>query len=201
MRTIVLASNNKHKIEEFKQLFKNDTILSLDDIGFTEEIEENGKTFLDNSLIKAKNIHEYLKKKNIEAVVMADDSGLCVNTLNGEPGIYSARYAGIHGNDKLNRKKLLDSLSNKEDRSAYFLCVIVEYLTNGNYIYAEGKTEGIILEKETGDDSFGYDCLFYSNELNKSFGEATSEEKNSVSHRARAIQNIKELEKNIFNEF
>jgi len=195
MRTIVLASNNKHKIEEFKQLFKNDMILSLNDIGFSEEIEENGKTFLDNALIKAKTIHDYLKSKNIEAVVMSDDSGLCVNSLNGEPGIYSARYSGIHGNDKLNRKKLLDNLSNKEDRNAYFLCVIVEYLIDGSYIYAEGKTAGVILEEEIGDDSFGYDCLFYSNELKKSFGEATSTEKNSVSHRARAIHNIKELEK------
>lgn len=197
MKRIVLASNNKHKIKEFKELFTDYEILSLDNIGFNNEIEENGLTFLDNSLIKAKTIHDFLKEKNIEACVIADDSGLCVNCLNGDPGIYSARYAGIHGNNILNRKKLLENLKEKEDRSAYFMCVIVKYYPDGSYIYGEGKTEGIILEEEIGDTSFGYDCIFFSNDLKKSFGQATDHEKNSVSHRARAVANLIQKEKSL----
>jgi len=199
MRTIVLASSNNHKIQEFKQMFPNDKILSLYDINFNDEIEENGKTFLENALIKAKTIHEYLKKNNMEASVIADDSGLCVNSLNGLPGIYSARFSGEHGNDIENRKKLLKELENKKDRSAYFNCCLVEIFSNGDYITAEGRTHGIILEKETGDTSFCYDCLFYSNDLKKSFGEASNEEKNDVSHRGRAISNLIEEEKKYFS--
>ena len=194
MKIRILASNNKHKIKEFKQIFKEDEILSLNDIGYYEEIAETGTTFLENALIKAKTIHEYLKKTNKAATVIADDSGLCVNSLNGEPGVYSARYSGDH-NDAQNREKLLNELKDKSDRSAYFVCLIVEYLEDGSYVFVEGKTYGKILEEEKGDTSFGYDCLFYSTELKKSFGEATNEEKNSVSHRGRAIVSLIEKEK------
>lgn len=195
MRTIVLASSNKHKIEEFKQMFPNDTILSLKDINYIDEIEENGTTFFENSLIKAKTIHNYLKSQNIEASVIADDSGLCVYSLDGMPGIYSARYAGNHGNNQENRNKLLKELENKNDRGANFTCCLVEYFPNGEYIHVEDTTEGYILEEETGDTSFGYDCLFFSTEINKCFGCATHEEKNSVSHRGRAISKLIEEEK------
>ena len=197
MKTIVLASNNIHKIKEFKEIYKEDKILSLNDIGYTEEIEENGKTFLENALTKAKAIYEYLKEKNIEAYVIADDSGLCVPSLNGEPGVYSARYAGIHNDSARNRKKLLENLKDKLNRDAYFTCFLVEYFPNGSYIYSQGKTAGYILKEEKGDTSFGYDCIFYSDELLKSFGEATSDEKNSVSHRGRAIAELKRLEEQL----
>jgi len=197
MRTIVLASNNKHKIKEFKEMYKKAKILSLNDIGYKEEIEENGETFLENAIIKAKTIHEYLKNKNIEACVIADDSGLCVPSLNGDPGVYSARYAGMHGNNVANRKKLLENLSQSNNREAYFVCVLVKYLPNGDYIYSEGRTNGYILTEERGDTSFGYDCIFYSNELKKSFGEATDEEKNQVSHRGRAISKLLNLEEKL----
>lgn len=194
MKKIVLASNNKHKIEEFKQLFPEYEVLALKDIGFMEDIVEDGTTFFENSMIKARTISEYLKSKGIEASVIADDSGLCVDALNGEPGIYSARYAAEH-NDSANRKKLLDKLNGVSDRKAYFNCTLVELFPNGEYITVDGKTFGNITEEEIGDTSFGYDCLFLSDELGKTFGEATSDEKNSVSHRGRAIQQLKKLRK------
>ena len=195
MRTIILASSNEHKIKEFKEIFSNDQVLSLKDINYTEEIEETGETFLENSLIKAKTISAYLKEKSINASVIADDSGLCVNSLNGLPGVYSARYAGGHGNNKENRNKLLNELKDKEDRSAYFVCCLVEYFPNDTYIHVVGRSDGYILNEETGDTSFGYDCLFFSTDINKCFGVASAEEKNSVSHRGRAIQKLLKEEK------
>lgn len=190
MEKIVLASNNKHKIKEFKEIFKDKEILSLEDIDYHDEIEENGKSFSENSLIKASTISKYLKSKNLEYDVIADDSGLCVPALNGEPGIYSARYSGGHGNDKKNREKVLNNMEGLTDRRAYFVCSIVLYKPNDEFINVEGKTYGTITNKEIGDTSFGYDSIFLSDDLNKTFGEATEEEKNSVSHRARAIAEL-----------
>ena len=191
MKSIVLASNNKHKIQEFKTILKDYEILSLKDIEFNEEIEENGKTFKENALIKAKTINEFLKKQNKDYIVISDDSGLCVESLNNEPGIYSARYAGVHGNDQENRNKLLNNLKGK-DRKAFFNCTIVIYNPDDTYEYFEGKTYGSITEEELGKKDFGYDCIFYSDDLNKTFGQATEEEKNSVSHRGRAIEKLLE---------
>ena len=192
MKKIVLASNNKHKIKEFKEILENVEILTLNDIEFFDEIEETGTTFLENALIKASTISEYLKNKGLDYDVLADDSGLCCEALNGAPGIYSARYAGGHDNAKANRDKLIQELKEK-DKTAYFNCTIVLYHIDGTYDYKEGKTYGKIIEEELGDTSFGYDCIFLSGDLNKTFGEATSEEKNKVSHRYRALNQIKEL--------
>ena len=189
METIVLASNNKHKLKEFKEILKNYNVLSLNDIEFYNEIEENGTSFEENALIKAKTIHKFLKGKDLEYIVIADDSGLCVDSLNGEPGIYSARYAGEHGNDEDNRRKLLKELEGK-DRNAYFVCMIVVYYSNNKYKTFEGRTYGKITTEEIGKKDFGYDCIFYSDDLNKTFGEATEEEKNRVSHRGRAIEKM-----------
>ena len=152
-------------------------------------------SFAENSLIKARAVGEFLKKKGDVANVIADDSGLCVDALNGEPGIYSARYSESH-NDKSNREKLLRNLQNETNRKAYFNCTLVELFPDGRYLIAEGKTFGKITTQEIGDTSFGYDCLFFSDELNKTFGEATSQEKNNVSHRKKAIENLKKLRKN-----
>ncbi len=191
MKKIVLASNNKHKIKEFKEMLGVE-ILTLNDIGYFEEIEENGTTFLENALIKAQTINNYLKDKKLNYDVLADDSGLCCISLEGAPGIYSARYAGGHGDSKSNRDKLIDDLKGK-DKTAYFICTIVLYHIDGTYEYKEGKTYGKIIEEELGDTSFGYDCIFLSDDLSKTFGEASSEEKNNVSHRFRALEQIKEL--------
>lgn len=190
-KKIILASNNAHKIEEIKDIFSEYEILSLKDIGFFEDIEENGKTFLDNAFIKAKTVHDYLKTKNIEAIVLADDSGLCVDALNGEPGVFSARYASNHGDSVDNRKKLLHNLKNIKERTAHFVCILVKMYPNGEWVSAEGKTFGEITKEELGDKSFGYDCIFYSYDLNKTFGQATKDEKNSISHRSRALSKIK----------
>ena len=192
MKTIVLASNNKHKIKEFKEILTDYNVLSLSDINYNEEIEETGETFEENSLIKAKTIHDYLKTTHPEYIVIADDSGICCEALDGKPGVYSARYAGDH-NDQANRDKLIKELKGK-DHSAYYNCTIVVYYPDDTHKVFVGKTYGTIIEEELGDKSFCYDCIFLSEDLNKTFGEATEEEKNSVSHRGRAIEAmIKEL--------
>lgn len=191
MKKIVLASNNKHKIKEVKEILSDYEIITLEDIGYYDEIEETGSTFLENALIKAKTISEYLKEKNINYDVLADDSGLCCEALNGAPGIYSARYASDH-DFKLNRDKLINDLKGK-DNSAYFNCTMVIHHIDGTYEYAEGKTYGKIIHEERGDTSFGYDSIFLSDDLGKTFGEATDEEKNKVSHRYRALIKIKEI--------
>ena len=192
MKKIVLASNNKHKIEEISAMFTEYEILSMKDVGYLEDIVEDGETFFDNSLIKASTISKYLKEKGLEYDVLADDSGLCCEALNGEPGVYSARYSGEHGNDKANRDKLIKELEDK-DKRAYFICSLVLYKNDDTYITAEGKTYGKIINEEKGDTSFGYDCIFLSDDLGVTFGEATSEEKNKVSHRYRALVKLKEL--------
>ena len=189
MKTIVLASSNKHKLKEYKEILKDYNIITLKDIDYYDEIEENGKTFEENALIKAKTISNYLKEKNLDYIVVGEDSGLCVDSLNGEPGIYSARYSGVHGDNQANRDKLQKELKDK-DRSAYFMCTIAVYYPDSKYKIFTGKTYGKITKEELGNKDFGYDCIFYSNELNKTFGEANEEEKNKVSHRAKAIKEM-----------
>ena len=192
---LVLASNNEHKVVEFRLFFKDYEILTLNDIGYHDDIEETGNTFLENTLIKAKAVSEYLKSKGLNYDILADDSGLCAPALNGAPGIYSGRYASDH-DYKANRDKLIADLKGK-DHKAYFTSTIVLYHPDGTYIYKEGRCYGEIIEEERGDTSFGYECIFLSDDLGKTFGEATREEKNSISHRGRALKALKEeLEKN-----
>ncbi len=193
MNKIVLATNNKHKLKEFRDILNNYEILSLEDINYTDEIEETGTTFLENATIKTDTIYNFLKDKEEKYIIIADDSGLCVNSLDGAPGVYSARYAGVHGNNEANRKKLIKDLKGK-NKDAYFICTIVVCYPDFSHKNYVGKTEGTIIDEERGKKDFGYDCIFYSKELNKTFGEATEEEKNSVSHRGRAIgKMVKEL--------
>ena len=189
MKTIVLATSNKHKLKEYKKILTNYNIITLDDINYFEDIEETGKTFEENALIKAETIHKFLKQKGMDYIVVAEDSGLCVDSLKGAPGIFSARYSGVHGDNKANRDKLQKELKNK-DRRAYFICTIVVYYIDETYKTFVGKTYGKISTEELGSKDFGYDCIFYSDELNKTFGEATEEEKNSVSHRGKAIKEM-----------
>ncbi len=188
MRELVIASNNKHKIKEIRSILGNafDKIYSLGDLQINCDPEENGETFYDNALIKAEAIARCTDK-----TVLADDTGLCVHALGGQPGVHSARYAGNHDH-KENRKKLLDELRGKPDRSAHFETVVVLRTPDGKIFRAEGRVDGRILEHEDGSNGFGYDTLFMCDELGKSFGSATDEEKNSVSHRARALKNLME---------
>ena len=192
MKRIVLASNNKHKISEVKEILNDYEILTLKDVNYFDEIEETGETFFDNALIKASTIGEFLKNKGLEYDVLADDSGLCCLSLNLEPGVYSARYSGEHDNSKANRDKLIANLNDK-DKKAYFSCTLVLYKPDSSYVTVEGRTYGTIIDEEKGDASFGYDCIFLSDDLGVTFGEATSEDKNKVSHRFRALEKLKEI--------
>lgn len=186
MEKLIVASNNKGKIKEIKEILKDVyEIVPMGEAGFNEEIEENGSTFFENALIKAKAVSEAL---GVNA--LADDSGLCVDALGGAPGIYSARFSGVHGDDAANRKKLLNELKdlkNPDERKARFVSSVVLYKRDGEVISGIGETHGIIGFKEEGENGFGYDSLFVSDDLGKSFGVATAEEKNAVSHRKRAL--------------
>ncbi len=183
---LLIASNNSQKIKEIKSILKDrfDNIVSLKEAKINCDPEENGQTFYENALIKANEIAKYTS-----FAVLADDTGLCVNSLNGEPGVYSARYGGDHDSAK-NRNKLLEKLQQKSDRSAYFQTAVVLRYPDGTTFAADGRVDGRILERETGGNGFGYDCIFFCDELGKSFGEATEEEKNAVSHRSRALRNL-----------
>ncbi len=185
-KRLVLASGNAHKIKEIAKMLTEYQVVGYKDLGFNEEIEENGKTFYENALIKAKTISDAL---GIPA--LADDSGICVEALNGAPGIYSARYAG-DGNDEHNNELLLKNLEGKEDRNAKFVCCMVYYY-KGKILTATGETCGKILFEPQGEKGFGYDPIFHSYDIDKCFGISTEEEKNSVSHRFRAIEGIREL--------
>ncbi|MGG5462934.1 XTP/dITP diphosphatase [Clostridium sp. B9] len=197
MKKFILASNNAHKIKEIKEMLKgfNFEILSLKEAGINIDVDEDGNTFEENSFKKANEIRKYLLNKGEDNfIVMADDSGLEVDCLNGAPGIYSARYAGDHGNDAKNNEKLLEVLKdvNEEDRKANFICVIVAVTDKGEKIVAEGKSYGVIVDRVGKDTDFGYDPLFYVPEYKKTFAEMSSEDKNAISHRGRALEKLKE---------
>ena len=183
---IVIASRNKHKIAELEALLAKYIggvkLLSLDDVGLYEDIEENGTTFSENALIKARAAARSGK------ISIGDDSGLCVNALDGAPGIFSARYAGEHGNDEANNQKLLFELRDKEDKSASFVCAIACVLPDGREFSVEGRADGLIIEKASGKGGFGYDPIFYYPPLDKTFADISAEEKNSISHRGRAVE-------------
>lgn len=183
---IVLASGNAHKIKEISQMLPEFEVVGYKELGFTEEIVEDGKTFYENALIKAKTVSLAL---NLPA--LADDSGICVDALGGEPGIYSARYAG-DGIDKHNNELLLKNMEGKTDRKAKFVCCMVFYKPSGEIITAIGETHGEIMQDERGENGFGYDPLFYSYDLNKCLGIASAEEKNTISHRFRAISALRD---------
>lgn len=180
---IVVASGNAGKIEEFKQLLPDVEFISMREAGFYGDPEENGSTFKENAYIKAKAVYDALKLPTI-----ADDSGLCVDALGGAPGIYSARFSG--GDFADNRALLLKRMENVPCRTAHFTCAVCYIDENGKPLFGEGYTEGKILFEEIGSKGFGYDSLFYSYDLNKSFGDADEEEKNSVSHRHRALADL-----------
>lgn len=200
MKKIILATGNKNKLKEIKKMYPDDELLCLADVGFFENIEETGTTFLENATIKVDAISNFLKDKNIQFdSIIAEDSGLCVDALGGEPGIYSARYAGEHGNDEANRQKLLEKLKGETNRKAHFITVAVEQFANGDRIWAEGKAFGEILHSRRGEGGFAFDSLFLSDDLGKGFAEVSLEEKNRVSHRFRAMQNLQAKEKEYFS--
>lgn len=189
MKKIVLATTNEHKLAEISNMMKGYKLVSLKEIGFVGDIEETGATMEANAKIKAVAIANFCRENGLDYAVMADDSGLCINALGGAPGVHSARYADDH-NDEANRQKVLKELEGRIDRTAYYECAIcyVEDMTVRTFV---GRTYGEITTGKIGDESFCYDCLFYSSDLKKTFGEATEKEKNSVSHRGRAVEKLK----------
>ena len=187
MKKLVVASGNKGKIKEIKAILGDRyEVVSMKDEGCNLDVEETGSTFLENALIKAKAVY-----RMTGLPVISDDSGLEVYALDGAPGVYSARFAGDEHDDEKNNEKLLNLMKGKDNRDAAFVCCAVFY-DGSRAVSAEGRAEGKILEKKDGDNGFGYDPLFYSYDLNKSFGCASFEEKNSVSHRARAFNALAE---------
>lgn len=196
METLVVASSNKHKIDEISKVTKKFGIqvISRDDAGIPKdlEIEENGSTFEENSYIKAKAIMDICGKPTI-----ADDSGLMVEALGGAPGVYSARFAGEDQNDERNNEKLKDLLKDVsyKDRRAKFVSVITLLFPDGRKIVARGECPGHIIEEERGNNGFGYDPLFVPEGYGSTFGMLSPEVKNEISHRALALKNLaKELE-------
>ena len=184
---LVIASNNSHKAHEIKEILegKFEGIYTLAELDIHVDPEETATDFLGNAMIKAKTVAAYTDK-----AVIADDSGLMVEALGGAPGVYSARYGGEPVSDERNNEKLLREMSGVTDRSARFVTTIVLLFPSGREIVGVGEVKGRILEERRGTNGFGYDPLFYSFELGKTFGEATDEEKNSVSHRSRALKEI-----------
>ena len=190
MIKLVLASRNRKKIRELetflKEISSDIQILSLDDIGYTGDIVEDGKTFAENSLIKAS------VPARLGYIGIADDSGLEVDALRGAPGVYSARYSGEGANDERNNQKLLSELADVPDekRGARFRTVITCAFPDGGHFQVEGICEGRMLRSPEGDNGFGYDPLFYYEPFGKTFAALSADEKNSVSHRGKAMRKL-----------
>lgn len=186
---LIIASNNKHKIQEIKSILsgKFEEILSLSEAGIDHETVEDGETFYENSMKKAREICEISG-----SVALADDSGLCVNALAGAPGVYSARYSGEGANADSNNRLLLKNLSGASDRSAYFLCVITLVYPDGRVVVAEGRVDGEIIDSYRGEHGFGYDPLFLVKGDERTLAEMSDEEKNAISHRGNALKNLLE---------
>jgi len=184
---IVLATTNKGKTKEIREMLKDFPIQikNLSDFGPIPEVIEDGLTFDDNAYKKAS-----FTAKVLGYPAMADDSGLCVQALDGAPGVYSARYAGENATDADNVQKLLDALKNEENRKAAFQCVISIAVPTGAALTYEGRCEGILTREPAGDNGFGYDPLFFFPGLNKTFAQLSIAEKSEVSHRGRALKEV-----------
>ncbi len=192
MRKVILSSGNKHKISEIKDILKGMSfeVVSKDDLGYTDfEVEEDGNTLEENAFKKAEELHRLVK-----GIVIADDTGLFVDALNGDPGVYSARYAGEPVSYEENNILLLRNLKDvpTEKRTAHFKTVMAVIFEDGRRMSAEGRVDGTIAFEERGKNGFGYDPLFIVEDTGRTFSEMTEEEKNNVSHRARALRNLRE---------
>ncbi|MBO6213036.1 RdgB/HAM1 family non-canonical purine NTP pyrophosphatase [Algoriella sp.] len=184
---LIFATHNDHKVKEVAQMLPSYlTMKSLTDINFHDEIDETGKTFEENALLKAKTIFEKTNKN-----IFADDSGLVVDALDGAPGVYSARYAGT-GKDADNVAKALKELEGKTNRKAYFISIFCLIL-NGKEYFFEGKVNGTISTEILGEDGFGYDPIFIPDGYSKSFAQMTAEEKNNISHRGLAVKKLSDF--------
>ncbi|MBS1780366.1 MAG: RdgB/HAM1 family non-canonical purine NTP pyrophosphatase [Bacteroidetes bacterium] len=183
MAELVIASNNQGKIREIRQMIEGVDLLSLNDIGFAEEIAEPFHTFEENALAKAGAIHQFSGKN-----VFADDSGICANALNGQPGVDSAHYSGKR-DDEANLQKLLAELADKDDRSAFYKAVICLIWNDQTYFF-EGICNGTIIKEKRGEGGFGYDPIFIPEGYEQTFAELSPEIKNNISHRGIAVRKM-----------
>ena len=183
----VLATHNPGKLKEMGAILAQFgvEVVSPRDLGLTVDVEETGTTFAENAMLKAKAICAAAKLPAI-----ADDSGLCVDALNGGPGVYSARYGGEGLDDKGRYMLLLNSLRGQSTRTAHFTCAIACAFPNGDTLTAEGRCDGTIAYAPMGEGGFGYDPVFFVPELKKTFGQLTAEEKSAISHRGRALESF-----------
>ncbi|TNK91123.1 non-canonical purine NTP pyrophosphatase [Fructilactobacillus sanfranciscensis] len=188
-KEIVIATGNQNKLREFKEMLEpmGYNVKSIKDFENIPDIVENGKTFEENATIKATTV-----SKALGLPVFADDSGLVVPSINNEPGIYSARYAGDHDDDA-NNAKLLKRLGHSDDRNAYFHTSLVGVKPSGEKIHVSGIVSGEILTEKRGENGFGYDPLFYVPSMHKTMAEMTDDEKNQISHRGRSLQKLKDV--------
>ena len=201
--TIWLATTNAHKIKEiqsFLKEYKNLKFKSLKDLQLYTPPEETGNSFKANSEIKSQHLFETLTKSSAlekNTLVLAEDSGLEVKSLDGAPGIYSARYSGDNATDEKNNELLLEEMKDKSDRKAQYVCVISVIMNNGKKHFFEGFCKGSIASKKSGDGGFGYDPLFIPEQQTQSFGDLPKEFKESISHRSQAL---KQFEKQILKK-
>ena len=186
---LIIASNNVHKLIEIKAILGDhfEEILSMREAGIDHETIEDGSTFMENARKKAREIMEISS-----CCALADDSGLCVDALDGAPGIYSARFCGRHGDDPANNRLLLEKLDGCEDRGAHYTCAMALALPDGSMLEAEGYLYGQIAREEAGSDGFGYDPLFYLPDHGCTAAQISPEEKNRISHRAEALHKLVE---------
>lgn len=195
---LYIATGNAHKVVELQKMLSEDVpgiqVLSAKELGGMPEVDENADSFVGNAFIKARALNE----KSQGEPVLADDSGLCVDALDGAPGIYSARYAGKGATDEENRKKLLTVLKGipATERSAHFACVLAFIDSDGSEHSFSGKCHGSLTFEEQGDGGFGYDPIFQPDGYSETFGVLSSETKNKLSHRAKALQELVQFLKN-----
>lgn len=191
MEEIIIATKNKGKLKEFTRMLAplGYGVVSAEEAGFTDEVEETGATFAENAALKARTIAKACGK-----AAVGDDSGLCVDALGGAPGVYSARYAGNGHDDEANIAKLLKNMRDVPDgeRGAHFECAIVCAFPDGSEICARGRCDGEILREKRGEGGFGYDPIFGVS-CGKSFGELSPEEKDKISHRGKALSELVRL--------
>ena len=189
---LIIASNNKHKIGEIKKILsgKFDEILSLTEAGISHETVEDGTTFIENALKKAREIAEISGE-----CALADDSGITAHALGDEPGVFSARYAGTHESnaaDEANNRLLLKNLKDKDDRTAHYTAAIALVYPDGRSVTAEGYMYGTLIEEGRGEGGFGYDPIFVPDGESRTVAEMTPDEKNAISHRAKALSALLE---------
>lgn len=203
MKKIIFATGNKEKMKEIRQIMEGSPveILSMKEAGYSCDAEENGTTFTENAVIKASAIADAVKAAGEEAIVLADDSGLEIDALNKEPGVYSARYMGEDTSYRIKNANLIERLEGVpiEKRTARFVCAIAAVLTNGTVYTVRETIEGYIGYEERGENGFGYDPIFMVPEFNCTTAELSMEQKNKISHRGKALAKMKEelLEKGL----